>query len=237
VASSHRAPPNNGLLEFLPADDLLRVLAGCDSIGFLSGDLLHDPARHVEHVYFPTSGFISLIMPIDHVGAVEVALVGDEGMFGIPLALGVNVSPLRAVAQGAGTALRMGAASFRRELGRSRAFEQQIDHYIFVHLQQLAQATACTRFHVVEERLARWLLMTQDRAHSDTFHLTHECLASMLGVRRAGVTRAAGSFQRRNLIHYSRGDITVVDRRGLEATSCACYAVDRRSHRRFLGRR
>ena len=136
--------------------------------------------------------------------------------------------------QGAGSALRISAASFCHELGRSPALQREIDRYVFVHVSQLAQTAGCTRFHVVEARLARWLLMTQDRANANSFHVTQEFLAFMLGVRRVGVTKAASALQARKLIRYSRGDITVLDRRGLKAASCGCYKADRASYDRTL---
>ncbi len=231
---AQRIPAVNQLLESLPSVDQRRLLTGCEPVELVFSDVLYTPGDRLKHVYFPLKGFISLIMPVDDGAALEVGLVGNEGMFGIPLVLGVDASPVRAVVQGAGSALRMDAASFIRELGRSPALQREIDRYVFVQLSQLAQTAACTRFHVVEARLARWLLMTQDRAHSSTFHITQEFLAFMLGVRRVGVTKAARSLQRRSLIHYSRGDITVLDRRGLKAASCGCYQADRDSYDRIL---
>ena len=229
-----RRPEVNDLLQALPAGALRRMMAGCEPVELAFADVLYTPAERISHVYFPTTSFISLIMPIDASASLEVGLVGNEGMFGIPLVLGIDVSPVRAVVQGAGSALRMDAASFCRELGRNEALHREIDRYVFVHLSQLAQTAACTRFHVVEARLARWLLMTQDRAHADNFRVTQEFLALMLGVRRVGVTKAASSLQRRRLIRYSRGDMTVLDRRGLKAASCGCYRADREAYARIL---
>ena len=235
MSSPQRAPVVNRLLESLPPGDRRRILAAGETVELAFADVLYTLGAILTHVYFPTASFISLIMPIDASAALEVGMVGNEGMFGIPLALGVDVSPVRAVVQGAGPALRMDAASFRSELGRSQALQRIIDRYAFVQLSQLAQTAACTRFHVVEARLARWLLMTQDRARSNTFHITQEFLAYMLGVRRVGVTKAASSMQAHHLIHYSRGNITVLDRRGLKAASCGCYKADRESYDRMLG--
>jgi CRP-like cAMP-binding protein len=234
VPSTQRAPAVNRLLAALPSSDLRRMLAGCEAVELAFADVLYTPRESLSHVYFPTTSFISLVMPVDESAFLEVGLIGNEGMFGIPLVLGVDVSPMRAVVQGAGSALRMDAAPFCRELERNRALQREIDRYVFVHLSQVAQTAACTRFHVVEARLARWLLMTQDRAHADTFHITQEFLAFMLGVRRVGVTKAASSLQKRGLIHYSRGNITVLNRRGLKAASCGCYKADRESYDRIL---
>jgi CRP-like cAMP-binding protein len=239
-ASKAQVPPNsripvvNRLLGGLPAADQRRIVAGSETVELNFADVLYELGDSLRYVYFPTGGFISLIIPIDQHAALEVGLVGDEGMFGSPLALGIDVSPVRAVVQGAGSALRMDAATFRNNLDRSPPFQRAIDHFLYVQLSQLAQTAACTRFHVVEARLARWLLMTQDRAHASSFHVTQEFLAFMLGVRRVGVTKAAGALQDRKLIQYSRGNITVLDRRGLKAASCGCYRADCESYERIM---
>jgi len=232
---ARRAPADNRLLAALPRKDSLHFIAGCEEVDLVLSDALFEPGERIRHAHFPTTGFISLVTPVDGSTRLEVGLVGNEGMAGTPLALGVAVSPLQALVQGAGLSLRMDAASFRHELARSSALQMVLDRYLFVRMTQLAQSAGCTRFHLVEARLARWLLMTQDRARSNAFHITHEFLALMLGVRRAGVTRAATSLQKLQLIRYSRGSIVVLDRPGLKAASCACYRADRETYRRVLG--
>jgi len=230
-----RAPHANRLLTALPRKDRQHFLAGCEQVQLVFADVLCEPGDPVRHVYFPTGSYISLVSPVDSHASLEVALVGNEGMHGIALVLGVNVSPLHALVQGEGPALRMSAAPFRRELQHSPALQRGLNRYIYVRMSQFAQTAACTRFHVVEERLARWLLMTQDRAFSDELHITHEFLAFMLGVRRVGITKAAGALQKRKLINYSRGTITVLDRPGLEAAACGCYRADKATYDRIMG--
>ena len=192
---------------------------------------LSEPTRHV---YFPTDGFISLVTLIDGSPGLEVGMVGREGMLGAQLVLGVQTAPLHAVVQGPGTAWRIEARAFRSELARSPALQRSLNRYVYVLMAQLAASAACLRFHMIGPRLARWLLMSQDRARSDSFRVTHEFLAYMLGVRRVGITTAAGALQRSGQIEYHRGDLTVLDRSGLEAAACGCYAAGRRAYAELL---
>ena len=224
----------NRLLAVMPRRDLRRFLAGCETVDLVFAQVLIEPGDPIRHVYFPTRGFISLIKPLNRHASLEVGMVGDEGMLGAPLILGVDVSPLHAVVQGPGPALRMDAATFQRELGLTPALEQALKRYLYVVMDQFAQTATCARFHVVEARLARWLLMTHDRAHADVFHVTHEFLAHMLGVRRVGVTKAASALQRRQLIRYNRGEVAILDRAGLEVAACACYEADNASYARIM---
>jgi CRP-like cAMP-binding protein len=224
----------NRLLAALPRKDRQHFIGGCKEVDLVLSDVLFEPGDRLKHVYFPTTGFISLLTPIDDSMRLEVGLVGDEGMVGTPLVIGVAISPLQGLVQGAGRSLRIDAAAFRHELGRSAALRLLLDRYVFVRMTQLAQTAACTRFHLVEARLARWLLMTQDRAHSDALHITHEFLAVMLGVRRAGVTKAAIGLQELRLIQYNRGNIMILDRPGLMAASCSCYQADRETYQSVL---
>jgi CRP-like cAMP-binding protein len=230
-----RVPVANRLVAALPRMERQRLLAGCAEVELTLGDVLCEPGERLRHVYFPLDGCISLLLPVDGHANLDVELVGNEGVFGIHLALGVDSSPLLAVVQGSGAALRMSAASLRRELMHGAALSRKLDGYAYVLMAQLAQTAACNSFHALDVRLVRWLLMTHDRAHSDHFHLTHEFLAQMLGVRRVGVTNAAGLLQKRKLVRYSRGNITVLDRAGLEAASCGCYQAARDVYERVLG--
>jgi CRP-like cAMP-binding protein len=216
----------NHLIESLPNADRARLLAICEPAELTLSEVLCEPGAVTRHVYFPTGGFVSLVTLLPGHPGLEVGMVGREGMVGAQLVLGVTAAPLRALVQGSGAALRIGARIFRTELARSPALQRRLGRYLYVLMAQLATSAGCLRYHSVGPRLARWLLMTQDRAQADTFHVTHEFLAYMLGVRRAGVTGAATAMQRGGLIRYSRGTLTVVDRSGLEAAACSCYAID-----------
>ncbi|MEO8021696.1 Crp/Fnr family transcriptional regulator [Polaromonas sp.] len=225
----------NHLLECLPRHDRVRLLAACERVELVLSEVLCEPGQPVRHVYFPTQGFISLVTPVDGSPGVEVGMIGREGMLGAQLALGVATGPWRAVVQGAGGAWRIGTVAFKRELARSPALQRGLNRYLYVLMAQHAASAGCLRFHLTGQRLARWLLMSQDRAHSDSFHITHEFLAYMLGMRRVGITAAASTLQRKGLIEYHRGELKVLDRPGLEAAACSCYASDRRTYAQLLG--
>ena len=202
-----------------------KLPAGCDPIALPFGKVLYEAGDLLRHVYFPIDCLVSLLTAVDGSHDREVGLVGREGMVGIALALGVTISPGRALVQGAGTAIRMTAARFRSEHGKHGPFHREVNQYIYELIVQTAQTAACNVSHPVEGRLARWLLMTRDRLGRDTFTLTHVLLGSMLGVRRGAVTNAAGALQRRKLIRYSRGEISILDGRQLEGAACQCYQL------------
>jgi CRP-like cAMP-binding protein len=232
------AAPANRLLSALPAGAMRKLLGRQRPIRLESSTALVEHGEHIGHVYFPVDSFVSLLTPpSDGSAALEVGLVGNEGMIGTWLLLGVEAAPVRALVQGRGLAWRVEAKAFRRAVAASRPLREAFHRYLYVQIVQLAQSAACTRFHVVESRLARSLLMTKDRAHSREFRVTQQFLAYMLGVRRAGVTRAATSLRRRKLIRYSRGDIEITDERGLESAACSCYALDLDTYDRVIGRR
>jgi len=228
------ASAQNHLIELLPAADRKRLLQVCEPVELGLEQVLSMQGEPTRHVYFPTLSFISMLTALDGKPALEVGMVGREGMLGAHLALGVETSPLHSIVQGAGTAWRVGTRSFVRELKRSPALRRCLDRYVFVLMAQLASSAACLRFHQIEPRLARWLLMSQDRAHAASFHVTHEFLAYMLGVRRVGITASAGALQKQGLISYRRGEMRILDRRRLEAVACACYSADRRDYAEHL---
>lgn len=230
---SKRCP--NRLLASLRRKVREPLLDEAKTIELVFGDVIWEPPQRIRHVYFPIDGFVSQLFPVDGRENLELALIGNEGMLGMPLVLGVNATMMQAIVQGSGTAYRINAAAFRRELERSPALRQRLNRYTYVTMMQLALTTTCNSYHALEARLARWLLLTHDRAHFGGFQLTHAFLAQMLGVRRAGITNAAGRLQKQQLVHYIRGKITVLDRAGLEKKSCSCYQSAEDTYKRVLG--
>jgi CRP-like cAMP-binding protein len=216
---------NNNLLMHLPGKELTRVLQHCELVELVFAEVLCEPEQPYKHVYFPLTSFISLMEIVDAHPPLEMSLIGNEGMLGVTMVLGIQEIPLRAVVQGPGTAWKIPVQQFRRALRENSSLLRTLNRYLYVTIAQLSQTAACTHFHEVEARLARWLLMTHDRAHADHFHLTHQYLANMLGVQRSAVTIAAGVLQQREFISYTRGEISILNRKGLEGVSCECYAA------------
>jgi CRP-like cAMP-binding protein len=223
-------PVANSLLAALPRKQGRHLIDQLEQVVLTYGEVLYEPGEQIKYVYFPNDSLVSLLTLVDRHQALEVGLVGREGMVGIPLSLGSRISPVRAMVQGTGTAMRMNAAPFLKELGQSLALHLELHRYTYALMSQITQTAACNRFHAVEARLARWLLMTHDRLRVDSFRLTHEFLSHMLGVHRGGVTNAARTLQKNKLIRYSRGNITILDRLGLEAVPCSCYEIVKDMH-------
>jgi len=222
-----RAPVANRLLAALPREEYERLLPELEQVSLPFAEVLYEPGDLIRHVYFPNDSIVSLLSVVAERSTLEVGIVGNEGMAGISVFMGVDISRNRALVQGAGTAMRMEAAALRAESEHVGALHRLLHLYTHSLLTQVSQSAACNRFHMVDARLARWLLMTHDRVRSDEFRLTQEFMSSMLGVRREGVNKAAGALQQNKLISYSRGHLRVLDRAGLEAVSCECYRVVR----------
>ena len=219
------APAVNRLLETLPKKEYARLLPKLKTVNLVLGEVLYEPGAVIKYVYFPNDSIISLISELSETSWLEVGMVGNEGMAGLAVFMGVNSSSTQALVQGAGTAMRMSSAAARTEANRLGDLHHLLHRYSHSLLAQVSQSSACNRFHFVNARLARWLLMTNDRLGAEESPLTQEFLSSMLGVRREGVSKAAGALQAAKLIRYSRGVITILNRRGLEAKSCHCYAI------------
>jgi CRP-like cAMP-binding protein len=227
-------PTRNFILDALSPEEYARIAADLEPVALRVGEVLYDPDEPITHVYFPGSGTVSVISVFEDGAGVEVSMVGNEGMFGINVVLGSVATPLRAVVQIEGAGLRMRAETARREFGRGAQFHDLLLRYTQAFIIQIAQNAACNSAHPVEGRLAKWLLSCQDRAHSDELALTHEFISEMLGVRRAGVTEAAGRLQDSGIIRYRRGRILILDRRGLESASCVCHAIVKKEFDRLL---
>lgn len=220
-------PVNNDLLAALPPRERYRVLELSEQVALARDEILGEPGARIRHVYFPIDSSIALVSGSDPHDSLGVGMIGSEGMLGAALVLGVRDSPLQARVQGAGNAHRLTAADFQNALRETPILELQLRRYVHVLFAQLAQTAVCTAFHRVEVRLANWLLMAHDRAHGDRFYVTHDRLAHLLGVRRSGVSTAAGVLQGHKLIRYTRGHIVVLNRKGLEQAACVCHAMER----------
>lgn len=227
----------NLLLRGLPRACLARLRSQAEPVHLLRSAILWEPGQPTRHVYLPVEAVVSLATRVDGHGWLEVGLIGREGLVGTHRVLGVAVAPWRAEVLVAGLAWRLDAASLIAEMSSSPPLQRVLQRYVQVCMQQLAVAVACQRYHRIGPRLARRLLMNQDRAHGAAFPVTHEFLAGVLGVRRVGVTVAAGLLQQAGLISYHRGDLTVLDRTGLERMACSCYASDVRDYAQLLAGR
>jgi CRP-like cAMP-binding protein len=218
-------PPSNLILASLPAAAYRRLNEQLIPVKLNFGQVLYEPGKNIRHVYFPLDCLISLLTAVDKRRTLEVGMVGNEGMAGMPFVLGIGVSGVRALVQGAGAALRMEVAPFRLAFDRTPALQQALYRYTYALMAQISQTAACNRFHEAEARLARWLLMTSDRVGALEFPVTHEFLAHMLGLRRVGITEAASALKRRHLIDYRRGKLHILDLKGLKRAACSCYQI------------
>ena len=226
------APVANRLLATLSKKDYQQLQPELTQVTLTFADILYEPGDTIRHVYFPEDSIVSLLAEVGERSTLEVGIVGNEGMAGLSVFMGVGVSRYQAVVQGGGTAMRMKAAALHKASERPGALRRLLHRYTHSLMTQISQSAACNRFHVVEARLARWLLMTRDRVGTDEFRLTQEFMSHMLGVRREGVSNAAGVLQRNKLINYSRGHIRILDGAGLEAVSCRCYGIIKDETRR-----
>ncbi len=229
-----RKPQHNHLFHALPEDARERVFPHLELVHMPLGHVLYESGITLQHVYFPTDAIVSLLYVMENGASAEIAIVGNEGMVGVALFMGGETTPNRAVVQSAGYAYRLKGQLLKQEFSRSGALQHLLLRYTQALLTQMAQTAVCNRHHTVDQQLCRWLLMSLDRLSSNRLTMTQELIANMLGVRREGVTQAAGKLQAQKLIDYHRGKIVVLDRPGLEHASCECYAVVKREFDRLL---
>lgn len=227
-------PHQNHLLAALPAEEFARLAAHLELVPLLLGDMLYEPGGQLQHAYFPTTAIVSLHYVTESGASAETAGVGNEGVVGISLFTGGNTTPSSAVVQTAGHAYRMERGLLQQEFNRAGLVQRLLLRYTQALITQMMQNAACYRHHSLEQQLCRWLLLTLDRCPSRELIMTQELIASMLGVRREGITEAAGNLQRAGFISYRRGHITVLERGGLETLTCECYAVVKKEWQRLL---
>ncbi|MEO8384634.1 MAG: Crp/Fnr family transcriptional regulator [Betaproteobacteria bacterium] len=228
------APKQNHLLAALPVAEFDRLADHLELVAMPLGKVLYESGGQLQHVYFPTTAIVSLLYVLENGASAEIAIVGNEGILGISIFMGGETTPSRAVVQSAGYGYRLGAQYLRNEFNRAGPVLHLLLRYTQALITQMAQTAVCNRHHSVEQQLCRWLLLSLDRLPTTTLTMTQELISNMLGVRREGVTEAAGHLQRAGLIHYSRGRIDVLDRPGLEHAVCECYAVVKRESDRLL---
>jgi CRP-like cAMP-binding protein len=231
---SYSTPDQNHLLAVLPPPESERLFSHLEMVTLPLGEALSESGDQLNHVYFPTTAIVSLLYVMENGASAEIAVVGNEGIVGIALFMGGETMPNRAVVQSAGQAYRLPGQLLKQEFKRGGAFQHLLLRYTLALLSQMSQTAVCNRHHSVDQQLCRWLLLSLDRLPANVLSMTQELIANMLGVRREGVTEAAGKLQSAGLIHYSRGRITVLDRPGLEARVCECYEVVRKEFRRLL---
>src|SRR5471032_439122 len=234
TAAARHSPHQNHLLGAMPAYAYERVSAHLELVPLGLGDVLYEPGMQLRYVYFPTTAIVSLLYVMEDGASAEIAIVGNEGILGISLFMGGESTPSRAVVQSAGYGYRMKAALLQDEFARFGPFLRLLLRYTQALITQMAQTAVCNRHHSVDQQLCRWLLLSLDRLQSNELSMTQELIANMLGVRREGVTEAAGKLQAAELISYRRGTITVLDRPGVEARSCECYQVVKAEFDRLL---
>ena len=234
MSSTQLVSVSNRIISGLASKQRRQFLTHCETVELKFGEILSLPNDVLQFVYFPVTCFISLVARVSQHPPIEVALIGNEGALGASLVLGVNMTPVESVVQGAGSACRITATQFERELRASPDLSRLVSRYLYALMLQLSQSAVCTHFHAIEARLARWLLMTHDRAHADEFHLTHQFLADMLGVQRGAITIAATALKNKKLIRYTRGQIHILSRGGLEDAACECYAVIANGEKRLF---
>jgi CRP-like cAMP-binding protein len=233
VPMNSRQPPlQNQLLAALPGKVYKRLLPHLESVSLPFMEVLYESGELIKHVYFPNDGLISLLVVMEDKTPREVAVIGNEGMLGTAVVLGMNATPTRALIQMPGNAMRMKAQALRDELKRGGMLQTLLQRYTHALFTQVSQSAACVSSHEVDKRLSRLLLLTHDGAAGDEFEMKHEFMAMILGVTRSVVTRAAGSLQNEKMIHYTRGQVTILDRRGLEETACECYGVVKEEYER-----
>jgi CRP-like cAMP-binding protein len=225
----------NQLLARLPGEEYERILPHLNRVSFLLGEVVYESGGQMDHIYFPTTSIISLLYTMENGASAEMGVAGNEGLVGVALFMGGDTMPNRAVVQSAGGAVRMEARVLQDEFKRGASFQRLLLRYTQALLTQMSQTAVCNRLHTVEQQLCRWLLLSRDRLDTDELIMTQELIANMLGVRREGVTVAAGRLQEHGLISYVRGHIKILDRRGLEAAVCECYRVVKDEYDRLLG--